>query len=113
MDFIKNMLKGLLIGMGAVAPGVSGGTFAVILGIYDKLTDAVANFYKNFKQKMLFLLPITLGVGIGVLGFSKVMKYLFETHEVEVKFLFIGLMAGTLPSVFNQANKKEIGRAHV
>ena len=41
-----------------------------------------------------------------VLGFSKVMKYLFETHEVEVKFLFIGLMAGTLPSVFNQANKK-------
>jgi len=106
MDFFKNILKGLIIGIGAVAPGVSGGTFAVILGIYDKLTDAIANFYKNFKKKMIFLIPLGIGVVIGILGFSKIMKYLFEFHEAQVKFLFIGLMVGTLPSVFREANKK-------
>ena len=106
MEFFKNVLKGLIIGIGAVAPGVSGGTFAVILGIYDKLTDAIANFYKNFKKKMIFLIPLSIGVGLGILGFSKIMKYLFEFHEAQVKFLFIGLMVGTLPSVFREANKK-------
>lgn len=106
MEFIRNVLKGMLVGIGAVAPGVSGGTFAVILGIYDKLTDAIANFYKNFKRKLLFLIPIGLGVVIGVLGFSRIMKTLFETHEVEMKFMFIGLMLGTLPAVLRDANKQ-------
>jgi len=113
MEFFKNILKGLIIGIGAVAPGVSGGTFAVILGIYDKLTDAIANFYKDFKRKMVFLIPLGIGVVIGILGFSKIMKYLFEFHEAQVKFLFIGLMVGTLPSVFREANKKGFKRIYI
>lgn len=106
MNFLVNMIKGIVIGIGAVAPGVSGGTFAVILGIYDKLTDAIANFFKDYKSKLVFLIPLALGIGIGILGFSKVMKYLFEFYESEVKFLFIGLMVGTLPFVVKEANKK-------
>lgn len=106
MNFLMNMIKGVIIGIGAVAPGVSGGTFAVILGIYDKLTDAIANFFKDYKNKLIFLIPLALGIGIGILGFSKIMKYLFENYESEVKFLFIGLMIGTLPFVVKEANKK-------
>lgn len=113
MDFIRNVLKGLIIGIGAVAPGVSGGTFAVILGIYDKLTDAIANFYKDFKNKMIFLIPLGIGVVLGILGFSRIMKYLFEFHEAQVKFLFIGLMVGTLPSVFHEANKKGFKKSYI
>lgn len=62
MDFLKDFIKGIIIGIGAIAPGVSGGTFAVMFGIYDKLTDAVANIFSNFKKKMLILLPVGLGV---------------------------------------------------
>jgi len=113
MNFLWDLVKGIIIGMGAVAPGVSGGTFAVILGVYDKLTDAIANIFINFKKKLATLFPLGLGIGIGVLLFSRVMKYLFEYHEFQVKFLFIGLMVGTLPSVFNAANKKGFRRLYL
>ena len=105
MNSLSDFIKGMVIGIGAVAPGVSGGTFAVMLGIYDKLTDAIADIFHNFKKKVLLLFPLVLGVGAGVLGFSKIMKYLFEYHDAQVKFLFIGLMIGTLPSVVKEANK--------
>lgn len=106
MNFLSGFVKGLLIGMGAVAPGVSGGALAVIFGIYERITDAIAGIFKNFKENVLFFLPIGLGGGVGVLAFSKIMKYLFSHYDVQVKYLFIGLMIGTLPSVFKQANKR-------
>lgn len=106
MNFFSGFIKGLLIGMGAVAPGVSGGALAVIFGIYERITDAIAGIFKNFKENAVFFLPIALGGGVGVLAFSKVMKYLFQYYDVQVKYLFIGLMIGTLPSVFKQANRR-------
>lgn len=112
MDFIKNILKGVLMGIGAIAPGVSGGTFAVILGVYDKITDVIANFHVDFKGKVVFIFPIALGVGLGILGFSRVIKFLFDRYAVEVTFLFIGLMVGTLPSVFKEANSKGFKRIY-
>lgn len=113
MDFLKDFIKGIIIGIGAIAPGVSGGTFAVIFGVYDKLTNAIANIFNNFKKKLLILLPVGLGVCVGVLGFSRIVKYLFEHHEVEIIFLFIGLMIGTLPSVVKEANKKGFRRRYL
>lgn len=101
-------LTGFLIGIGAIAPGISGGAIAVIFGLYDRITDAIAHFYKNFFEKMKFLLPLFAGAGIGVLLFGKVIFYLFENYNVQVRCLFIGLMAGTLPSVFHTANKKGV-----
>lgn len=106
MNFFSGFVKGLLIGMGAVAPGVSGGALAVIFGIYERITDAIADVFKNFRENALFFLPIALGGGVGVLAFSKIMKFLFLHYDIQVKYLFIGLMIGTLPSVLKQANKK-------
>jgi len=105
MKFLLDFIKGMIIGIGAVAPGVSGGTFAVMLGIYDKLTDAIADIFSDIRKKLLLLFPLGLGIAAGILGFSKVMKYLFLYHNAQVKFLFIGLMIGTLPSVIKEANK--------
>ncbi|MDR7856964.1 undecaprenyl phosphate translocase family protein [Tissierella sp.] len=105
MDFFKDFIKGIIIGIGAIAPGVSGGAFAVMFGVYDKITDAIANVFKNFKKKVFILLPLGLGACVGILGFSNIMKYLFEQHEPQVKFLFIGLMLGALPSVIKEANR--------
>lgn len=113
MKFLSYFIKGLLIGIGAVAPGVSGGTIAVIFGLYERITDAIANVFKSFKEDFMFFLPIGLGGGVGVLAFSNVMKYLFLHYDVQVKYLFIGLMVGTLPAVLKQANKKGFRRIYI
>jgi putative membrane protein len=113
LKFLSYFIKGLLIGIGAVAPGVSGGTIAVIFGLYERITDAIANVFKNFRENFIFFLPIALGGGVGVLAFSNVMKYLFLHYDVQVKYLFIGLMVGTLPTVLKQANRKGFRRIYI
>lgn len=113
MNFISGFIKGLLIGIGAIAPGVSGGALAVIFGLYEKITDAIADVFKDFKKNVLFFFPIALGGGVGVLGFSKIMQYLFLHYDVQVKYLFIGLMIGTLPTVIKQANKKGFKKIYI
>jgi putative membrane protein len=113
MDFISGFLKGLLIGIGGVAPGVSGGAIAVIFGLYEKITDAIADVFKDFKKNAIFFFPIVLGGGVGVFGFSKIMQYLFQYYEIQVKYLFIGLMIGTLPVVFKEANKKGFRKIYI
>lgn len=79
-------MKGLVIGIGAIVPGVSGGSLAVILGLYERLTNAIGDISKDFKKNILFFLPIALGGIVGVLAFSRIMKYLLENHDVQVKF---------------------------
>ena len=106
MNFLSSFIKGMLIGIGAIAPGVSGGAIAVIFGIYERITDAIAGVFKNFRNNVIFFFPIALGGGVGVLAFSRIMDYLFLNYDVQVKYLFIGLMIGTLPAVFKQANRK-------
>lgn len=113
MKFLSYFVKGLLIGIGAVAPGVSGGSIAVLFGLYERITDAIANVFKNFKENFIFFLPIILGGGVGVLAFSNIMKYLFLNYDIQVKYLFIGLMVGTLPTVFKQANSKGFRRIYI
>lgn len=106
MKVLKDFLKGIIIGMGGVAPGVSGGSFAVMLGVYGRITNAIANVFHDFKNKVIDLFPIGMGMVVGLLGFSRIIQYLFEYHEVQVKFLFIGLMLGTIPIVIKEANRE-------
>ncbi|MBZ2175498.1 DUF368 domain-containing protein [Schnuerera sp. xch1] len=102
---LSNFLKGLVIGTGAIAPGVSGGAIAVVFGMYRNLTRAIANIFTDFKNKVLYLIPIGLGGIIGILVFSNIFKYLFKNYNIEIRYLFIGLMLGTFPSLFKTANK--------
>lgn len=105
MNFLSDFFKGLFIGIGAIAPGVSGGTLAVIFGVYEKITEAVASIFNNFKEKAVLFFPLALGSAVGIIAFGKVMNYLFENYNTEVRYLFIGLMIGTFPSLFRHANK--------
>lgn len=113
MNFLSGFIKGLLIGIGAVAPGVSGGTLAVIFGLYERITDAIAGVFKDFRKNVIFFFPIALGGGVGVLAFSRIMKFLFQYYDVQVKYLFIGLMIGTLPTVIKQANKRGFKKIYI
>ncbi len=106
MNFLSGFLKGLIIGAGAIAPGVSGGALAVIFGLYDKITDFIAHLNRNFKKNLVFFIPIGIGGIAGVLIFSRIIEFLFQNFETEVRFAFMGLMLGTVPSVVKEANKK-------
>ena len=107
MNGFLNIIKGIFIGAGAIVPGVSSGVLCVIFGIYEKLLDAVLNFFKDIKQNIKFLFPIALGVGIGVLLFSNILNYLLYEFPIQTKSIFIGLIIGTIPSLIKEVNEKE------
>ena len=107
MKGFLNIIKGIFIGAGAIVPGVSSGVLCVIFGIYEKLLDAVLNFFKDIKQNIKFLFPIVLGVGIGVLIFSNALNYVLYEFPTQTKSIFIGLIIGTIPSLLKEVNEKE------
>ena len=104
MTFLYNILIGILIGAGAILPGISSGVLCVIFGIYDKLIDSILGFFKNIKENFKFLFPICVGVGLGVVLFGNILKTLFLLYDVQIKFAFIGLILGGLPSLIKIAN---------
>ena len=106
MTFFIKLIQGLLIGVGAIAPGVSGGTIAIIFGLYEKITDAISHFYRDTKNKIIFFLPIGIGGVLGVLGFGKLIDFLFTDYAFETTYFFIGLMLGSIPTVYKEATSK-------
>ena len=77
---IRNLIYGLIIGLGFIIPGVSGGVLATILGIYDKIITKLLNFNKDFKNNFAYLCPIIIGIFLSVLFFSKIILYLLNNH---------------------------------
>ena len=106
MESIKNVIIGMFIGAGAIVPGVSSGVICVILGIYEKLLDSVLNILKDFKKNIKFLLPIGLGVLIGMVLFGKVLNYLFYAYPIQINSTFIGLIIGSLPALIKETKKE-------
>lgn len=103
MQTLRLILKGGIIGIANVIPGVSGGTMAVVLGIYEKLIEALGNFFTDKtkrKEYFPFLLKIFLGAGITILLFSWVMDYLLTNYRVYTYLFFIGLILGSIPSIY-------------
>ena len=107
---LKVLITGFCIGIGCIAPGLSGGAIAVVFGLYPVITESLATIHKQFVQKLKFLIPLGLGAVISILLFSHVIDYLFATFNTAVRCLFIGLMAGTIPAVFRTANKNGFKR---
>jgi putative membrane protein len=107
---MKTIFHGIAIGIANIIPGVSGGTIAVILGIYDKLIEAISEFVpnkSNRKTYIKFLFQIGLGMGIGVLAFAKFISYCLQTHPQPTAFFFMGLIIGGIPIVYKaHANMK-------
>ena len=94
---IKNLLKGAVMGLANIIPGVSGGTLAVSMGIYDKLIHCVTHLFKEFKKSILFLLPIIIGMGIALVGLSFLIEAALERFPAQTNLLFSGLIGGGLP----------------
>ncbi len=104
------IICGVFIGIGAELPGISGGVLCVIFGIYKPLMDLLSNPIKTFKKNALIVLPTFLGVAIGMFLSAKVLDWLLETYPNEGTCLFIGLIAGMLPSLFREAGEEGRGK---
>ena len=106
LGVILNAVYGCIIGVANIIPGVSGGTMAVMLNIYDKLIDSFTGLRKHFGKSMKFLLPVLAGAGVGIVVFSKLIKYLITYFPLPTCFFFIGLIIGSLPLVFRRSLEK-------
>lgn len=104
----KNIYRGILMGISDLIPGVSGGTIAFILGIYDRLLESISGFFsRDWKKHLGFLVPLGLGIVITLLLFSRVIEYLLEQHYEATQFFFMGLIIGVIPYIMKQAEVKK------
>lgn len=105
----KNLYRGFLMGVSDLVPGVSGGTIAVLLGIYQQLIDSISGlFTREWKKHLQFLLPLGIGVTLAILILSKVMKWLLNHYEMATFYFFLGLIIGVLPYLFRESNIKQL-----
>ena len=110
---IKNILKGMVIGIANIIPGVSGGTMAVSMGIYDRLIHCLTHLFKEFKESVKFVAPIIIGAGIALVGLSFVITPAFEYFPLQTNCLFIGLIVGGLPAVWKKVKGNSVRLSHI
>lgn len=101
-----NFLKGIVVGMGGIAPGLSGSVLLVIFGLYQKTINAIGTLFKDFKKNLLFLIPLFAGFGVGVLMFSKIVDFLLNNFDMQTRFAFLGLVVGTIPLFYREVKKE-------
>jgi len=105
-DPIKRFLKGIIVGIGGVAPGLSGSVLLIIFGLYRETLNALGTLLTQFKKNLRFLLPLVAGMMVGVLLFSKVIHFFLGSFEMPTRFCFLGLILGTLPMVWKEVKKE-------
>ena len=103
MIYLKNFLKGLVTGVATLVPGVSGGTMAIILGIYDHLIHAVSTFFKDWKKNLTYLMVVGLGAAVGFLLFSRLLENAIKSYPFVMQFLFMGVIIGGLPVLYRKS----------
>lgn len=112
---MKNIIlavKGFIMGIANIIPGVSGGTLALTLGIYENFIGAISHFFSNLKENIKFLLPIFIGMGLSILTMSNVISSSFDNFPIPTTLFFMGLVVGGIPMLINKVKdskeKKEI-----
>jgi len=102
------MLKGFVIGSSMSVPGVSGGTMAILLGIYDKLIGAISNFLKDIKGNIIFLMKFCIGAGVGICSLAFVIKWLLFKFPFTVSFFFLGAVIGGIPALYKKTKESPL-----
>ena len=108
-----NFIKSVFVGIGGVAPGLSGSVLLVIFGLYQQVVDAIGTLFKDFRKNVAFLLPMAAGVVVGVLLFSKVVDFLLTNYEFQTRYAFLGLIVGTIPLFWREVRKEGFGAGYV
>ncbi len=99
---IKKLLQGMVVGIANIIPGVSGGTMMVAMGLYDKLIHAITHLKSEFKNSMKLLIPILFGAALAIVILSRLFEFLLTEYPIPTNFAFCGLIAGSLPFIFEK-----------
>lgn len=113
LSWIINFFKGMLIGSGAILPGVSGGALAAIFGLYEPIITFLADMRKNFLSNVKFFLPVGFGALFGVFVLATPIDYGLQNFPVHVLWGFIGAILGTFPTLYKEAGKEGRETKHI
>ncbi|WP_024531554.1 DUF368 domain-containing protein [Streptococcus ruminantium] len=105
-SWISRIMKGMIIALGFILPGVSGGVLAAILGIYERLISFLANIRKDFKENFLYFVPVGIGGVLGIALFSFPVEFLLQHFQVPTLWAFAGAIVGTIPSLLKESITK-------
>lgn len=106
LRLLLRFVQGMLIGVGAVLPGISGGVLCVVFGIYKPVMELLGDPLHKFRTHVPRLLPVIVGAGVGFLGVAKILAFFLESYPGPSVCLFIGLIVGMLPSLFREAGEQ-------
>lgn len=87
-----------------LVPGVSGGTMAMMLGLYDRLIRAVSSFHRHVRANLVFLLWFCLGAGLGICLLAKPLLHLMQAFPLPCGFFFLGAVAGSVPMIYQKSS---------
>lgn len=107
MKHIINILKGAVFGIANIIPGVSGGTMAVIMKVFDRIIDILTLDFKKIKENFVFIIFFGIGGVSGIGAAALILKNLFEMHYVPTQMFFTGVIAGSIPFIFRIAVTEE------
>jgi hypothetical protein len=106
ISWIARVLKGMIIALGFILPGVSGGVLAAILGIYERMIRFLAHIKENFVENVLYFTPVAIGMVLGIAAFSYPVNLLLDNYKVIVLWGFAGAIIGTIPSLIKESVKE-------
>ena len=113
IDWLLRMMKGMMIGSGAILPGVSGGALAAVFGLYEPLIVFLSDITNDFVKRVMYFLPVGVGGILGVFVLAYPLDYGLQYYPVHVLWAFIGAIIGTLPSLYREAGKHGRTRGHI
>ena len=109
MQLLNQILRGVVIGVANIIPGVSGGTMMVSMGIYDTLIHCITHLFSEFKKSVKTLLPYGIGMVVGIVALASLLDYLFAHYALPTSTTFIGLILGGLPTILKQIKGEKTG----
>lgn len=107
------IVQGCIVGVGAILPGVSGGTLCYAFGLYDQILEVLSDPFKGIKKHWKMLIFVAIGGGLGFVGFAGVTEWLLNWNEAVVLCVFVGLIAGTLPDIWKEAGREGRGKLSI
>ena len=108
MKLLNQLLRGVVIGIANIIPGVSGGTMMVSMGIYDTLIYCITHLFSDFKNSVKTLLPYAIGMLIGIFALASVLTYCFTYYALPTSTTFIGLILGGLSPLIHKIDRRKL-----
>lgn len=99
------LLKGFVVGIGKIIPGVSGSMIAMSLGIYKESLKRINHFFTNIKENVAYFFPLGLGICLAILLVSNILSYLLSNYYIYTMSIILGLLMGTIPTNSSKIKK--------